>query len=164
MDTWAILACAAFVSEKTQNEALFRVFANLPGNSYSPMDTVANTLTILMNGQKVGKKRVAVPYARFTESLLEFLKAQTLIGDFRLQESPKSKLVVSLAYDEDGTPKIGGARRISKSGRRVYVGAKRMPYTQQEVGMIIVSTSEGLMDEKHARGKGIGGELICAIW
>ena len=128
------------------------------------MDSVANTLTILLNGQRVGKERVAVPYARFTKSLLEFLKKKSLIGDMRMQESPISKLVVSLAYNENKTPKITGARRISKPGRRVYAPAANLPYTQQEHGMIIVSTPEGLMDEKHARGKGLGGELICAIW
>ncbi len=128
------------------------------------MDSVANTLTILLNGQRVGKERVAVPYARFTKSFLEFLKQESLIGDVRVQESPVSKLVVSLAYDDKKVPKIAGARRISKPGRRVYSGASNLPYTHQDRGMIIVSTPAGLMDEKHARGKGLGGELICAIW
>lgn len=128
------------------------------------MDTVANTLTTLLNAQRVGKERVAVPYSRFSQSLLEFLKAQSLIGDFRLQESPKAKLVVSLSYNEAGKPAIAGAKRISKPGRRVYASASNLPYTYQKNGMIVVSTPEGLMDEKHARGKGIGGELICAVW
>lgn len=128
------------------------------------MDSVANTLTILLNGQRVGKERVAVPYARFTKNFLEFLKKENLIGDVRVQETPISKLVVSLAYDEDDTPKITGAKRISKPGRRVYAGSSNLPYTHQDRGMIIVSTPDGLMDEKHARGKNVGGELICAIW
>lgn len=128
------------------------------------MDSVANTLTILLNGQRVGKERVAVPHARFTKSFLEFLKKEELIGDIRVQETPIPKLIVSLAYDEAKNPKISGAKRISKPGRRVYAGSSNLPYSQQDNGMIIVSTSVGLMDEKHARGKNIGGELICAIW
>lgn len=128
------------------------------------MDTIGNTLTILLNGQRVGKKRVAVPFSRFTERLLTFMKEQKLIGDIRLQESPKAKLIVSLAYDEAGKGLITGSNRISKPGRRVYAGAEFLPYSRQESGMIIVSTPEGLMNEKKARGKGIGGELICAIW
>lgn len=128
------------------------------------MDTVANTLTIILNGQRVGKKRVAVPFSNFNKRLLEFMKAQKLIGDIRIQESPISKLIVSLGYTESGAPLIHGSRRISKPGRRVYAGAQFLPYSRQESGMIVVSTPEGLMDEKHARGKGIGGELICAIW
>ncbi|MCE9642798.1 MAG: 30S ribosomal protein S8 [Candidatus Andersenbacteria bacterium] len=128
------------------------------------MDSVANILTILLNGQRVGKERVAVPYSKFAKNFLDFLKKENLIGDVRLQETPIAKLVVSLAYEDDETPKIAGAKRISKPGRRVYVGSDNLPYSQQDNGMIIVSTSEGLMDEKHARGKKVGGELICAIW
>lgn len=128
------------------------------------MDSVANILTILLNGQRVGKERVAVPFSKFAKNFLEFLKKENLIGDVRVQESPIAKLVVSLAYEEDETPKITGAKRISKPGRRVYAGSAKLPYTQQDRGMIIVSTPDGLMDEKHARGKNIGGELICAIW
>lgn len=128
------------------------------------MDTIGNTLTILLNGQRVGKKRVAVPFSRFTERLLTFMKEQNLIGDIRVQESPKSKLIVSLSYNEAGKGVINGSKRISKPGRRVYSGAAFLPYSRQESGMIIVSTPEGLMDEKRARGKKLGGELICAIW
>ena len=128
------------------------------------MDTVANTLTILLNGQRAQKKRVAVPFSKMNKSLLEFMKDRKLVGDIRLQESPKSKLIVSLAYSEAGKPAMSGCKRISKPGRRVYAGAEFLPYTHQDSGMVVVSTSEGLMDEKHARGKGIGGELICAIW
>ncbi len=128
------------------------------------MDTVGNILTILLNGQRVGKKRVAVPYSRFAERFLAYLKEQDLIGDTRLQESPKSKLIVSLSYDDAGKGRISGSERISRPGRRVYAGSDFLPYTRQEKGMIIVSTSEGIMSEKRARGKGIGGELICAIW
>ena len=128
------------------------------------MDSVANILTILLNGQRVRKERVAVPYSKFAKNFLDFLKKENLIGDVRLQETPIAKLVVSLAYEDDETPKIAGAKRISKPGRRVYAGSDNLPYSQQDNGMIIVSTSEGLMDEKHARGKKVGGELICAIW
>lgn len=128
------------------------------------MDTIADILTIIINGQRVQKKHVAVPYSTFAQNLLAFMKQHDFIGDVRMQESPKAKIVVSLAYSDSGKPKISGVTRLSKPGRRVYAPSTHMPYTHQDSGMIIVSTSEGLMDEKHARGKGIGGELICAIW
>lgn len=155
------MECAVFALEKVLKKRTFQVLESHLGNS---MDTVGNTLTILLNGQRVGKKRVAVPFSRFTERLLTFMKEQKLIGDIRLQESPKAKLIVSLAYSEAGKGAISGSQRISKPGRRVYAGADFLPYSRQESGMIIVSTPEGLMNEKRARGKGIGGELICAIW
>lgn len=128
------------------------------------MDTIANILTILLNGQGAQKKRVAVPFSQFSKRLLEFMKDQKFIGDIRLQESPRAKIIVSLSYNEAGKPAMKGAQRISKPGKRVYAPATSLPYTRQETGMIVVSTSEGLMDEKRARGKGIGGELICSIW
>lgn len=128
------------------------------------MDTVANILQTILNGQRAQKKRVAVPYSRFTEQLLSFMKEQGFIGDVRTQESPRAKLIVSLGYSDTGKPNINGITRISKPGRRMYAGSKHLPYTHQDAGMIIVSTSAGLMDEKHARGKSLGGELICAIW
>lgn len=140
-----------------------REFENLLGNT-THMDTVANILTIIINGQRAQKKRVAVPYSKFAEQLLAFMKKSAFIGDVRMQESPKAKLVVSLSYTDSGRPTIQGVKRLSKPGRRVYAGALHMPYTHQDAGMVVVSTPDGLMDEKHARGKGIGGELICAIW
>lgn len=146
-----------------QKPGIFQGFENHLGN-ITIMDTVANILTIIINGQRVQKKRVAVPYSKFAERLLAFMKKNDFIGDVRMQESPKAKLVVSLGYSDSGKPKISGVARLSKPGRRVYAGASHMPYTRQDSGMIVVSTPEGLMDEKRARGKGIGGELICAIW
>lgn len=144
-----------------RKQATFLEYVNHLGNT---MDTVANILQTIVNGQRAQKKRVAVPYSKFANALLAFLKEQSFIGDVRMQKSPKAKLVVSLSYSDTGKPGIAGVKRISKPGNRTYASSNNMPYTHQDMGMIVVSTPEGLMDEKHARGKGIGGELICAIW
>lgn len=128
------------------------------------MDPVADMLTAILNAQRVGKKRLATPYSVFKKSLLEFLQAKKYIGSVRLQEGPKAQLIVSLAYDENEKPAILGVRRYSKPGSRYYVSAQEIPYTYKGVGMIILSTSSGLMDDKQARKQSVGGELICAIW
>lgn len=128
------------------------------------MDTVANMLTALVNAQRVGKKRVALPYSRFQKSLLEFLQQQGLVAKVRVQESPRAKLVVTLAYDEHEEPKIAGAKRLSSPGRRYYAGSDEIPFSYQGFGTIVVSTSEGLLDDVSARKRGLGGELVCAIW
>lgn len=128
------------------------------------MDPIANILTTLLNGQNAQKKRVAVPFSQFSKRFLEFMKEQKYIGDIRLQETPRAKIIVSLSYDESGKPAIIGCQKISKPGKRVYATSRKLPYTRQETGMIVVSTPIGLMDEKQARGKKIGGELICSIW
>ena len=128
------------------------------------MDTVANLLNSVINAQRVEKKHVVVPYSRFSKELLDFLAKKEMIGKVRVQDSPIKKLVVSLRYHKDGRPTITGVQRVSKPGRRVYAKGTEMPYTRQDRGFIVVSTSTGLMDEKSARGKNLGGELLCEIW
>lgn len=128
------------------------------------MDPVADMLTSLINAQRAGKKRVAVPHSKFKKQLLEMLVQKGIISHVRVQESPRSKLVVTLAYDEFGQGALRGVKRISKPGRRVYTPSKKMPYTHVNIGFLVVSTPEGLMDEMQARRQKIGGELVCAIW
>lgn len=156
-----ILDCAAFVSGNKPKKVLFLVFVNLLGNY---MDTVANMLTTIVNAQRVGKERVAIPYSRFSKELLEFLQKKGVLAKVRVQESPRAKLVVTLAYDEEERPKISGVKRISAPGRRSYIKHSAIPFTYQGYGFLVLSTPEGLMDDSQARKKGVGGELICAIW
>lgn len=127
------------------------------------MDPIADMLTTLLNAQRVGKKRVAVPYSTFKKSLLEFLQQKGMIASFRVQDSAIQKLIVTLKY-EDEQPAIHGVRRFSKPGSRYYASSTDIPYTYQGIGFVVVSTSAGLKDEKQARKEKIGGELICAIW
>ncbi len=128
------------------------------------MDTIANMLTTILNAQKVNKKRVAVPYSRFKESLARLLQDKGLIASFRLQEGPLPKLIISLAYNNGGQARIHGLRRISSPGQRIYVPKSDIPYSLDGIGIVIVSTSKGLMDDTRARKEGMGGELICEIW
>lgn len=128
------------------------------------MDPIANMLTTLHNAQRVGKRRAAIPYSRFTKSMLQVLQKKGIVSKVRLQESPKAKLVVTLAYDENNMPRIHGVRRLSTPGRRLYVKHSGIPNDYRGFGMVIVSTPKGLMDDKEARRQKLGGELVCAIW
>lgn len=128
------------------------------------VDVMGNVLTTLTNAQRVGKKRVALPYSGHKKDFLEFLQRQEVVGSVRVQESPKAKLVVTLAYDEAGQPKITGAKRLSAPGRRWYAKHTEIPFTYEGYGFIVVSTSDGLMVDQVARKRGVGGELVCAIW
>ncbi len=127
------------------------------------MDQIANMLTSLLNAQRIGKARVAVPYSGFKKDLLDFLQEKGKIAKVRLQKSPRTKLIVTLAYDKK-TAAISGLKRLSSPGKRMYVKSDEIPYSYQGYGFIVVSTPEGLMDDKRARQKGQGGELICAVW
>lgn len=129
------------------------------------MDTIANMLTSILNAQRVRKDRVAIPYSKKSESLGRVLQEKGLLSSLRIQEGPQSKIIMTLSYDE-GTlePRIHGVKRISSPGRRRYVKRHSIPYPFSSTGSFIVSTPQGLMDDKEARKQGLGGELICEIW
>lgn len=129
------------------------------------MDAIANMLTSILNAQRVGKARVAVPYSRFKEQLAALLQEKGMLATMRVQEGARPQLILTLVYDEESRkPRINGVRRISTPGRRLYVGHGRVPYPVQSSGAIVISTSQGLMDHGRARTLGVGGEVVCEIW
>lgn len=142
------------------NKQLYLEFVNHRGNY---MDTIGNILTSLINAQKVGKKRIVVPYSKHTESFISFLQQKGLVAKVRLKDETKRELLVTLAY-EGKAPRIHGVRRLSRPGQRRYSGKGEIPYSFDGVGMVIISTSKGLLDDKTARKQGMGGELLCEVW
>jgi small subunit ribosomal protein S8 len=128
------------------------------------MDTIANMLITLINGQRTGKQRVAVPYSKAKESLAKLLQEKGLISSIRVQEGVRAKIVITLAYNKDGQPVISGVKRLSTPGQRRYVRSAEIPYSLDGTGYVVISTSKGLMDDKEARKNGMGGELVCEIW
>jgi small subunit ribosomal protein S8 len=128
------------------------------------MDTIGNMLTSIINGQRVGKTRVVVPYSQYKESLAQFLHAKGLLGNVRKQSGTLDKLVITLAYKENSQPKITHMKRLSKPGSRKYVKRHQIPYSFIGPGTVILSTPQGLMDDAKARELGLGGELVCEIW
>ncbi|MEX2055071.1 MAG: 30S ribosomal protein S8, partial [Candidatus Andersenbacteria bacterium] len=92
------------------------------------------------------------------------LHEKGLVAALRTQEGPQPKLVVTLAYSDDGDARIHGLKRLSRPGQRLYATKADIPYSLDGVGMVILSTSKGLMDDSKARQEGLGGELICEIW
>lgn len=128
------------------------------------MDTIGDMLTTIINAQRVQKARVAVPYSRFKQSLARTFKEKGWLADERVQEGPRSKLVLTLSYSEGGRPRIQGLKRLSTPGRRLYVHGSRIPYSRDGVGTIIISTPKGLLDDRQARKQGVGGELVCEVW
>jgi small subunit ribosomal protein S8 len=127
------------------------------------MDTIGNMLTSLLNAQRVGKPRVAVPYSKAAERLLALLKDRGRLADTRVQEGMPAKIVVTLKY-ENNQPGLSGVRRISKPGGHRYITKEELPYPTRGEGFYVVSTSRGIMDERRARKEGLGGELMCEIW
>ncbi len=128
------------------------------------MDPIADMLTCIRNAQMVGHKTVIVPFSKVKREMLSIFKKEGFIKDFReIKQKDLPFLKIYLKY-KDKKPVIHGLKRISKPGRRVYVSASKIPVVLGGLGVAIISTSSGIMTDKEARKKKIGGEILCEIW
>ena len=129
----------------------------------SMTDPIADMLTRIRNGQKARKVSVAMPASKEKEAIAAVLKDEGYITDFSTSgEGATRALTVDLKYFE-GTPVIESVRRVSKPGLRVYRGKEKLPKVLGGLGVAIVSTSAGVMSDREAREKGIGGEVLCVV-
>lgn len=129
----------------------------------SMTDPIADLLTRIRNSQKAGKTHVRIPSSRVKKAIVEVLKNEGYVGEFRTEtDGGKESLVVELRY-HDGEPVIESLQRVSKPGKRIYRGKDDLPQVFGGLGVAIVSTSQGLMSDREARAKGQGGEIICVV-
>jgi small subunit ribosomal protein S8 len=126
-------------------------------------DPIADMLTSIRNAQRAKKRVIEVPSSKLKENLVAILLAQGYLEAVEKQDETHAKLVITLKYDGK-TPVISSLKRESTPGHRKYVKAEDMPRVLNDFGIAIVSTSQGLMTNKDARQKGIGGEVICSIF
>jgi small subunit ribosomal protein S8 len=131
------------------------------------MDPIADMLTRIRNAQAVGHKTASFPYSKVKFALAQILNSCGYLGAVRETERGTGrKIEVNLKYKDNKNkmPIIQELERISKSGQRIYVGKKELPGVSRGQGIVILTTSFGLMTDKDARKKGIGGEVICRVW
>ena len=125
-------------------------------------DSIADLLTRSRNAATAGRSHVTMPYSRMKEQVAQILKANGYLADVRVAEAHGFK---SLEFTLPENPEVITALvRVSKPGRRVYVSAKDIPNVLGGRGLVIMSTSGGIMSGREARGKNLGGELICKVW
>ncbi|RCW53952.1 MULTISPECIES: 30S ribosomal protein S8 [Halanaerobium] len=128
-------------------------------------DPIADMLTRIRNANSVGKDRVDIPASKVKTSIGELLKDEGFINDVKLVErKPQNMIRVYLKYGDNDEKVISGIKRISKPGLRVYVGKDEVPQVLGGLGIAVISTSQGVMSDKAAREKGIGGEVLCYVW
>ena len=128
-------------------------------------DPTADMLTVLRNGSMARKETVEVKRSSLHENILEILKNEGFISNYKPMDDKRQGLIkIYLKYCKDQTPAITGLKTISKPGRRVYTKSKDVKSVYGGLGIAIISTSEGLMTEKDAREKNVGGEIICQAW
>ena len=126
-------------------------------------DPISDMLTRIRNGQKARKVSVSMPASKAKEAVASVLKDEGYITDFAVEGDGAAKqLSVELKYFE-GAPVIEKIQRASRPGLRVYRGKENLPKILGGLGVAIVSTSAGVMSDRQAREKGIGGEVICIV-
>jgi small subunit ribosomal protein S8 len=129
-------------------------------------DTIADMLTRIRNASLVKKETTNIPSTKMTRSIAKVLKEEGYIAEFEeAGEGIESHLVVSLKYKgKTRQPVITALKRISKPGLRVYANRKELPRVLGGIGIAVISTSQGILTDRDARQKGLGGEVLCYIW
>jgi len=131
----------------------------------SVSDPVADFLTCIRNAIGARHRKVDVPASRMKVELAKVLLRERFINNFKtIEDTKQGVLRIYLKYTNDETSVITDLKRVSKPGRRIYVGKERIPRVMGGLGMSVVSTSRGLMTDREARDAGLGGELVCQVW
>ena len=128
-------------------------------------DPIGDMITRIRNAQLRTLYNVKVPSSKYRAKILEVLKQEGYISNYKLLPDSKNKssLVVDLKY-YNGLPVIKEIKRVSRPGRRIYARADSIPKIQNGLGLAIVSTSMGIMSDSDARMKNVGGEIICRVF
>ena len=128
-------------------------------------DPIADMLTRIRNAVAVGHERVSMPSSKMKVTIAQILVDEGFIDRFEVaEEGHRKELELVLRYADRRRPVIEGVKRISRPGHRVYRGAKELPRVQGGLGVAVVSTSQGLMPDREARKRRLGGEIICEVW
>jgi small subunit ribosomal protein S8 len=131
-------------------------------------DPIADMLTRLRNANQAFHDETSMPSSKIKAGIAEILKQEGYIADYAVKEPETDevgkKLVVTLKYGDDRRRSIAGVRRISKPGLRVYAKSNQLPKVLGGMGVAIISTSQGLMTDKQAHEKSVGGEVLAYVW
>lgn len=128
------------------------------------MDLISDMLIRIKNAQAVAQPSVDIPYSALKYHIANILIKEGFIENLERKFKKQKKFLRLILKYVDKEPQIKGFKRISKPGRRFYSSAKKIKSSKGAYGLIIVSTSQGLMTHKEARTKNLGGEIICEIW
>lgn len=128
----------------------------------SMQDTMADMLTRIRNAQMAEKVQVEIPASKAKEAVAKVLKEEGFIADYKIGDDKKPVMTVELKYFE-GSPVIDTIKRVSRPGLRVYKAAGEIPKVKGGLGIMIVSTNQGIISDRAARKANVGGELICEV-
>ncbi len=127
-------------------------------------DPIADMLTRVRNALQARHETVVIPASKEKIEIAKILKREGFITDYVVEGETKKTITVTLKYTEDKVKVISGLKRISKPGLRVYAKVDAIPRVLNGLGIAIISTSHGLMTDREARAKHVGGEVIAYVW
>ena len=128
-------------------------------------DPIADLLTRIRNAQSAKQEIVTVPASKIKIAISHILKEEGFIRNYKcIRDKKQGILKMALKYDHAGKGVIKDIKRVSKSSRRVFVGAEEIPYVKNGFGTAILSTSKGVMTDREARKLHVGGEIICSVF
>ena len=126
-------------------------------------DTISDMVTRIRNANLIKSEKVSIPFTRVSHQICQILEKEGLIESFQINSSEQVSL--QLKYKgRDKKPCITNLRRISKPGLRIYANHKEIPKVLGGMGVVIISTSQGIMTGQEAQFRHIGGELLCSVW
>ncbi len=129
-------------------------------------DPIADMLARIRNAGQGHKEQVSIPASGVKQEIARVLAEEGYVRGYRIDESemPKRRIVIEMKYGPERERTISGLKRVSKPGRRVYAGRDELPRVQGGLGVAILSTSQGVMTDKQAARRGVGGEVLCYVW
>ena len=128
-------------------------------------DPIADMLTRVRNANSAHKDAVSMPFSKLKSHIAEILEAEGYIAGWTVEDAEVGKtLTVNLKYGPNRERSLAGVRRVSKPGLRVYAKSTNLPRVLGGLGVVILSTSSGLLTDREAEKKGVGGEVVAFVW
>ena len=128
-------------------------------------DPIADMLTRIRNAIGIERPFVDVPTSRVKQGIAEVLQREGYIWDFEVVDTaPQKTLRISLKYGPNGERVVQEISRVSKPGRRVYSEVSAMPSVREGMGIYVLTTNQGIISDREARKRGVGGEVLCRVW
>jgi small subunit ribosomal protein S8 len=127
-------------------------------------DPIADMLARLRNAGRAGHKRVDMPVSKIKTELARILRDSHFIQDYKVLDDGRHGVLRLYVKYYDEKPVIRGLKRVSRPGRRIYAGASNLPKVRGGLGLAIVSTSQGMMTDREARARNVGGEVMALVW
>ncbi len=128
-------------------------------------DPVGDMLTRIRNAGRAKHTQMRCPSSKLKVAVARVLSREGFVGEVRVEsEGSKPMMVIDLRYGDTGSIIIDGIRRVSRPGRRVYVGSDQIPRIRNGLGISVLSTSKGVLCDRDAREASVGGEVLCEVW